>query len=407
MISKEEVGAMVDGIKSSLNNPEVAELKDKLDKIEEAAQKQGTSLAIIQKKIEFGGQEYKSIAQVFKENEEEMKKVFKNGSGSVDFMVVKNHLGQWTMKPFDKTSKAAGPVATVENIGGTFAPSISQNIDSATLLRVGGNAQIQSQYRNTAWLFDLINTVTAGWNQSFAMWYDEQAKDGTGAATNEGGTKPKVQYIYKLQSSSYKKVAALIGFTDEFNLDFQRLQDDIMNKGQRDVMNVLNASILTNITTAATAYNTSSSFGGATVPNVNDWDVIAALAAQADNATFGNNANASLMSTFKKYRMGITKNANGTYVDRPSVLDNIAFVANPAMGADAVIVGDLKQYNAILRGGLIVKVGFNGNDFANNMFSVVIEQYYFDYISDVRKPAIVKGPDFGTVKTAIGLPAQG
>jgi hypothetical protein len=48
-----------------------------------------------------------------------------------------------------------------------------------------------------------------------------------------------------------------------------------------------------------------------------------------------------------------------------------------------------------------VKVGYNGTDFAQNMFSVVIEQYYYDYISAARTPAIVKGPDFATVKTAI------
>jgi hypothetical protein len=133
----------------------------------------------------------------------------------------------------------------------------------------------------------------------------------------------------------------------------------------------------------------------------NDFDVLAAMAAQVDNATFGAVANAAIISTFKKYRMGIAKDAQGGYLNRPKVLDNLSFIGNPDMTADQVLVGDFKQYNVILRGGLIVKVGYNGSDFANNMFSVVIEQFYMDYISALRTPAIVKGPDFATVKTAI------
>ena len=125
------------------------------------------------------------------------------------------------------------------------------------------------------------------------------------------------------------------------------------------------------------------------------------MAAQVENATFGAKANAAVMGTNKKYRMGIIKNTQGSYLNPPDVLAGIGFVGNPTMGADAILVGDLKQYNVILRGGLIVKVGYNGNDFGNNAFSIVMEQYYFNYISTIRKVAIVSGPDFATVKALI------
>jgi hypothetical protein len=99
--------------------------------------------------------------------------------------------------------------------------------------------------------------------------------------------------------------------------------------------------------------------------------------------------------------MGLTKETTGGYLNTPDILGGVSFIGNPDMAADSVIVGDFKQYNIILRGGLIVRVGYNGTDFAQNMYSVVLEQFYFDYISTVRKTAIVKGPDFATVKTAI------
>lgn len=404
-ITKSEVESMISGIKSTLSNEEVAGIKTQLENIEKAAKEQGTSLAQLQTKLETGNESFKSVGQVLQEAEPELKKVYQQGSGNKLFMLRMNHKGQWVMKPFDNV-KAAGPHATIADVGtGGNTASISQSIDAATLLRIGGNAQIYSQYRNTAWLFDLVNLVNAGFDTPFAIWYEEQAKQGAPATTAEGATKPTVQYSYALKSATYKKVAALVGFTEEFALDFPRLQDDILNKGRIDVINQVNANILTNILAAATAYNTASSFGGATVENVNDFDVIAAMAAQVDAATYGSNANAALMSAFKKYRMGITKSTTGVYVDRPKVLDNIAFIGNPAMGSDDVVVGDLKQYNVILRGGFLVKVGYNGTDFAENRFSVVLEQYYYDQIAAIRKPAIVKGTTFATVKTAIGTPA--
>jgi len=194
----------------------------------------------------------------------------------------------------------------------------------------------------------------------------------------------------------------LLGFTEEFSLDFARLQSDILGKGRTDLINRINTAILARIITAATAYNTSASFGVVDAPN--DFDAIAAMAAQVDNATFGATANAAVISTFKKYRMGVEKDSTKAYLNRPEVLNGINFVGNPAMGADDVLVGDMKQYNILLRGGLIVRVGYNGTDFAENRFSTVLEQFYFDYISAVRAVAIVKGPDFATVKSAIAAP---
>jgi|GEM_PF-4933712 len=372
------------------------------------AEKQGTTLAELTEKVNSGKATGKSIAQVLKEAEPELKRIYQQGSGAKTFMVHMKANGQMVMRPYDETQKAAGPHATIDGVGdaGNVA-SITQDMAASTLLRIGGNAPIISQFRNTPWIFDLCRTTQAGFDMPFAIWFEEQPKQGSSDIVAEGAAKPLVQYSYKLRSAEYKKEASLIGITQEFNMDFARLESDIMTKGRIDVTNRMNTSILANITAAATAYNTGAQFKGADgVPNVNDFDALAAMAAQVDNATFGNLAlgnmsNAAIMSTFKKYRMGITKSTQGEYLNRPEVLAGLNFVGNPDMGDDSVIVGDFTKYNIILRGGFLVKVGYNGNDFAENRFSVVMEQFYYDYISDIMKSAIVKGPDFATVKTAI------
>jgi hypothetical protein len=377
--------------------------KQSLEAVNEIARKQGLTINDLNAKLNTSEVGNKSIAEVFDAEKDALKTLYLQGSGTKTYMIQATPKG-FVMKPFDVTAKAAGPHATTGNVGGGGnTSSIAQNIDAATLLRLGGDSPIISQYRNNPWIFDLVNVINAGFEMPFAMWYEEQAKQGASATVAEGATKPSMQYAYTLQTKSYKKEAAMIGFTDEFSLDFVRLQSDILGKGRTDLINRINTAVLANMITAATAYNSSASFG-ADVITPNDFDAIAAMAAQVDNATFGALANSAVMSTFKKYKMGITKNTQGSYLNAPEVLGNIARIGNPAMAADDVLVGDFKQYNIILRGGFIVRVGYNGNDFANNMFSVVLEQYYFDYISAIRAAAIVKGPDFATVKAAIVAP---
>lgn len=374
------------------------------------AKEQGDSLGSLMEKITSGGAgaKGKSVAQMLADNEAKLKQVYDSRNGYVEFLLEQKASGEFAMRPFDSrnANKAVGVTATIDGLGGGTA-SISQSLLTSTLLRLGGSSAIESQYRNTPWIFDLVNVSTSEFvsGMPVVMYYEEIAKQGAATVVTEGATKPLVQYSYKLVSKTYKKVAQLIQFTEEFSIDFRRLQDDILNKGRIDLLNVVNADILANVIAAATAYNTSSEFTGTgtdMVDYVNDFDAIAAMAAQSENATLGNLANAAIMSTFKKYRMGVTKDSMGAYVNRPEVISGISFVGNPDMAANAIVVGDLKQYNVILRGGLIVRIGYNGTDFAENKFSVVMEQFYYDYISDIRKPAIVKGPDFATVRAAIG-----
>lgn len=398
-ITKEELTAAIGVVKNELKTPEGKTLQEEFKRLEQIAKDQGTTLTQLGLKYNSVETGNKSIAQVMEETKEELNKVYSQGSGTKQFMITMNHKKEFVARPFDPT-KAATIHGTIDGLGGGgTTASIAQSIDAASLLRLGGDAPIISQYRNTPWIFELCNLVNAGFEMPLALWFEEQAKQGASAAVLEGGTKPAAQYAYTLKSATYKKEAVLLGFSEEFNLDFARLQSDILGKGRVDLVNRINTAILARIVTAATAYNTSASFG--TVPGANDFDALAAMAAQVDNATFGANANAAVMSTFKKYRMGVNKDDTKAYLNRPSVIDNLAFVGNPGQAADDVMVGDFMQYNILLRGGLIVKVGYNGTDFAENKFSVVMEQFYFDYISAIRAAAIVKGPDFATVKTAI------
>jgi hypothetical protein len=400
-VSKEELAALVAGVKMELKGDAAKSLKEQLEELKEMAKKQGTTLQELGLKMNGVEAGNKSISQVLDENKEELKRVFLQGSGVKHFMINMNEKGQFVARPFDPT-KAAGPHASIDAVGDPAnTASIAQSINAATILRMGGDASIQSQYRNTPWIFDLCNLVNVGFSMPFAIWYDEQAKQGASSTVAEGASKPLSQYAYTLRSAEYKKEATLLGFTQEFQIDFERLQSDILGKGKTDLINRINTAVLANIISAATAYNTAASFGQRASAAVNDWLALAAMAAQVDSATFGANANAAIMSTYKKYNLGTQQTSQYEWIDTPDVLKNMALIGNAGMATDNVLVGDFKQYNILLRGGLIVKVGYNGTDFAENKYSTVLEQFYFDYISTLRTPAIVKGTTFAAVKTAL------
>jgi hypothetical protein len=306
LITKEEIGAFVANLKFDPTSDAAKSLKDQLHDLNEAMRKQGLSMQELSLKMNGVESGNKSISQVLDENKEELKRVFLQGSGTKHFMINQNEKGQFVARPFDPT-KATSVHATIDGIG-SGTSSIAQSINAATILRMGGDAPIQSQYRNTPWIFDLCNLVNVGFDMPFAIWYEEQAKQGASANVAEGVTKPLSQYAYTLKSAEYKKEATLLGFTNEFTMDFDRLQSDILGKGRTDLINRINTAILANVISAATAYNTSASFGTRAAANINDWVVLAAMAAQVDNATFGANANAAIMSTFKKVQPGYTAN---------------------------------------------------------------------------------------------------
>jgi hypothetical protein len=403
-ISKEELTNALAGIKSAVTSEELKQLQTELKGLEEIATKQGTTLQEISAKLNGNETGSKSISEQLKADEDRLRQVYKNRSGAVEYLVTMNSKGKWVMTPYD-SSKAAAVHGTVDGLGGGGTTSaVSQNIDATTLLRLGANANIVSNFRNTPWIFNLCNLINVGMDNPFFMWFDEQAVQGASNNVAEGGTKPKQQYAYKLQSSSYKKEAVLVSFTDEFRFDFVQLESDIMNKVQIDLINRINSAIIPNIKAAATAYNQGAAYKGVDgIVNANDWDALAALAAQVENNTFASLANSAVMSTTKKYRLGTIKDAQGRWMNPPDVLANLSIVSNSDanIGADDVLVGDFKNYNIALRGGIIVRMGYNGTDFAENKFSTVTEQYYFDFISEIRKAAIVKGPDFAAVKAAI------
>ncbi len=386
-----------------------------VEAIKEQCNKQGLSIAeLLEKSNGNDNAKTQGIAQVLKAHEEELRQIYKSRSGSKEFLLtVKN--GQLDMRPIDtssvknmeEVSKAAGVHGTIDGLGASVTSSIAESLAASTRVRMGADAGIYGLYRNTPWVFQLCSMQTVGIENLFAVWLEEQAKQGSSADRTEGATRSQAQYAYTIKTEPWKIRSLLVSFTDQFALDFRRLEDDIMMKTGTDMVNDLNTAILPNILSVATAYNTATNYrGGAisagnVIANCNDYHVISALKAQANSATFGAATNAAVMSTYKYERIGTLSDTTGNFIQPPASLANVTYVNNPGMGTDDILVGDMKAYNILMRGGLIVRIGFNGNDFGDGKFSVVMDQYYMDYCPVPKRAGIVKGTTFASVKTAL------
>lgn len=412
-----EVKANKGGISEETLKAARTETAAALEEIKEIARKQGLTLAELQLKA-VGINEEKTMIQTMDDHAESIRKAGRPGNEQVEFMMYSDAKGELKATRWDSgkkrawsTDKAAGPHAT---IGGVGAPgntaSVTQVFNAASILRMGSEAPITGLFRNTPWLFDLINVTGGSFDQRYALWIDEAIGDPAGSAATvvpEGGVKPLSQYKAIMRSAEYKKHAHIMNFTEEFVMDFERLYNYFLQVGRVDVLNKINDTVLADLISIATPYTAAMATdfkNGDPVTNANDYDALVALATQSNSVSFGAvSANAAVMSTQKQGRISITKNTFGDNLKAPSYLDSVKLVGNPSMVGDDVVVGDLSQYNLLLRGGMLVAVGLNGNDFSENKFTVRQEQYYFNYISELRKAAILKGQTFAAVKSLINI----
>lgn len=384
--------------------------EETIETIKEIARKQGSSLAELKDLMEGGKtSERKSVAECLAAAKKEISDVTFDPQkrSTIEFMLNVDKDGKYYMKRFER--KAVGVHATVAGVDTDVLASVTadSSVDAAAIMRMASNAEIMDRYRDSGLVYGLVDVRSGSGVGSTYQYWEEQAVQGGSATVAEGQPKPLVQYSYELQTKPYKKEAVFLNMTEEFMMDFPRLQSEIESKVQLDLRKNLSDKVVANIIANATLYNTGTQYklatdGGPLAPN--DWDAINAMAAQVEAQTFTQYVNAALVSTYKGRGMGMMRElvtGDGGWLNRPEILQAMNIIRTSQMTGDNVVVGDLKQYILALRGGLIVRFGHNGEDFRENRLSAVVEQYYFDFIPDSRKAAIVKGETFATVKTAI------
>lgn len=383
--------------KGAVKAEDIATLKQEVtqsqEKLEGILKKQGETIATLETKLSQVGEDELPAEKVFEQHIEELKTIARNKTGVKTF-----HLGM----RIDKNGQHCLVVkaADVHNTTTEGAnASVTQNISALSLLRGGNGDPVESIQRDRPWILDWVSVGQT--NAAVLLWWDEVPKQGDFAITSEGAVKPLVMYTHNRTSTNYKKAAGRSKLTEEFQNDLPGLVSTIMDLMKVDCRNSMNNQILTNMIANASAYTNPSLANAISAPD--DWAAIAAVAGQLGN--FYYSPNVLVMNNNKGIIAASAKATDGHYIDYAPIMNEInagslSVFKHPSVGLQKFFLGDGSVYKVRLKGDLQVRIGFSGDDFDRNQNSVVVEQYWFDYVSQARKAGLVYA-DFGEVKTAI------
>lgn len=285
----------------------------------------------------------------------------------------------------------------------TRTGAVSDNASDLSNQLVGNDgAQIFEIKRGTPFILDF---VTVGNTDAPAIiWFDETQRQGDFAVTAEGAVKPLVEYIWVRQSADYRKAAGRAVITEEFDKDYPRIVSKIKQLMNIDCRNEMNALILTDMITQASPFT----FAGLDddIIDPDDYAAIGAVICQLQN--FFYSPNVLVLNPADAWRMRLTKDLQGRYQMSPlngkdGAYEFGAIITDPRVAIGFAFVGDGSIYNVDLRGDLIVRMGYSTGDFEANQYTLLVEQYFFNYISQAKKPGFVYF-NFETVKAAIATP---
>jgi hypothetical protein len=357
-------------------NETVAAMKNEFQKLEDAAKEQGKVLAEI--KENSAPNKAKSLEEVIdaelKAKGKQIKALYSAGTGNIEIDL-----------------KTAG----VTSVGNTIQP-MSAPPNSPWLPGAGG-PQLQ--------LFGLIynpnfimNYVSRGrTNLAYLPWANETSVEGAAAFVAEGAPKPLWNTRFKVEFSTPKKIAAMTVITEEFDQDLPGFTTIVERLLKEEVTRKFDDAIYTDVIAAATGF-TITSFNGK-VRDANLWDAMGAGLAQIGKNNYI--ANLIALNPVTYWLALMTKDTQDRY-NIPPFLDKInTKIAEANKVAEGyALVGDMTQYKVDMLQDLILKVGWNMDDFQRNQFSVIAELRYHDYISTSRKNALAYY-NLNTVATAM------
>lgn len=347
----------------------LAKITDQLQKVEDAMREQGNVLNSLK---EATPAQPKTLESVLSDEKtiQEIKAIQKKGSGSIEIplssIIVKtagstsigNSVQPMTPPPNSPYLPAAAPLNATNFFGIIYNPNF------------------------------IINYVNRG-RTNFALlpWVNETSVEGGPTQVQEGAAKPLWNTRFKVEMSQAKKTAAMSVITEEFDQDLpgfttiveRLLTDTVVRKWDDDIY----AAVI-----AIAKEYTITGLNGK-VDDANLYDALRACIAQIGKKNF--NANFMGINPVTNALVEMQKSATDRLYLMPPFLQRIMSIMREGnkVAEGYSLTGDITQYNVDVYKDIVLKVGFNDDDFRRNQFSVISEIRYHDYISDNRKDALL------------------
>jgi len=246
---------------------------------------------------------------------------------------------------------------------------------------------------------------TGSTDSAIIQYVEKVNRDGSTIFIGEGEVKNKVDFDWKKNTSTAKKVADYIKASDEMLTDISFMAAAIDNE-LRYLINAKTSSEillgdgtgdnLKGIATYAQAYTLTTI--ETTTPTV--FDVLQAMATQI--TTNNGIATHAVLNPIDYTNMGISKGTNGYYVVVNGMVQALPFIVvqHNQMPVGQVLVADMTK--AIVRNykPFTIEYGWENDDFTKNFVTVRGERRVHFYIADNHTPCFVYDA-ISDVKTAI------
>jgi HK97 family phage major capsid protein len=250
-------------------------------------------------------------------------------------------------------------------------------------------------------------------------WVSKANKDGAAGQTAEGSAKNQIDFDLVVDSESPKKTTAYIKVSTEMLDDISWIESEINNELMKEVQKAVEAQAYSGdgtgqnhngIRTVASAFAAGPSALG--VPNANIVDVLNVAITQIQVAQEGDaEANFILMNPFDvlKLKQEKVSSTDKRYVEElvtvgnNLVLGGVVIIPTTLVTQDEYLVGDFGLSILVTRSGMTFDIGLDGNDFTENMRTILAEWRGLTIVKTNKRTAFVKG-DFTTDIAAILQP---
>jgi len=296
-----------------------------------------------------------------------------------------------------KDAVTIGLNTTVEAVGSESQYTVTENTGIISAIR-----QRVLTYLN--------NVAVGSISKEYALWMEEVDEQGTPIFIGEGDAKTAISVRYEERNKKAKKIAVSAKVSMELMEDLPQLisyiQTNMMKRVDTSTENQLfngndTGDNLAGLVPYATTFTGGDMAGTVVASTINDWDVILGLISQVKKAN--GIANAMFISNGKLDSLRGKKTTDGHYIYPPGVLADaqgnitawgiqlIGTNALPSNGSVDFVGGDLTAVNVRFRKGMTVQIGESGDDFINNLKTLLVEQRLVQFVSANDTPVIIKG----------------
>ena len=322
-----------------------------------------------------------------------------NLSQAIRMEVAQKHADM--MESVSKGNKFNMDVKTDTTITGDYTGTYA-----LTTLEAGVN-QIARPIRR---IMEISNVGTT--SSKFVTYIAQDTQSSTGFVA-EAGAKANGQVQYTEVSVAVKKVAGFIKVSKEMLSDLAFVQaeinNDLMSSIEQNMDDqLLNGNGLGNnidgVINQATAWS-AGVFAGA-VTNAGVIDVLRVAKAQIESANF--TPTHIVLHPDDVARIEMSKDNQGQYTypnfavgTAPNMqLSGLTIISSTNIVTDNFLVGDFSKFNVRVREGVNIQVGYEGDDFARNMVSILAEARLCSFVKQNDATAFVTG-DFTTAIAAL------